>query len=234
MGLTAWGMDAATIIEKMQANLEGVDTYQRITMTTQTDRSERTMKMESYAQGNDKSFIRITYPKKDQGITFLKREGQMWQYIPKIEKIIKIPASMMMQSWMGSDFSNDDMVRESSMMDDYDATLLESNATHYTLQLIPKEDAPVVWGKIVLSVENKTFVPMHEAFYDEDGVLERVLQFEGVKLIDGHHFPHRMIMLPQSDDKKGNITTIEFEHVDFNPKIDPTMFTQNALKRLSR
>ncbi|MCI5132049.1 MAG: outer membrane lipoprotein-sorting protein, partial [Candidatus Electrothrix sp. EH2] len=110
---------AKEIIKKVEDNLNGKTAEMKITMTVKTKRAERTMKMQSWSVGKDKSFIKILYPGKDKGITFLKMDNSMWQYVPRIEKTIKIPASMMLQSWMGSDFSNDDLVRESSISEDY-------------------------------------------------------------------------------------------------------------------
>ena len=114
---------AETIIQRVEDNLNGKTANLKISMIVRTKRTERTVKMESYSRGSDKSFIKITYPKKDQGITFLKIDNEMWQYVPRIEKTIKIPASMMLQSWMGSDFTNDDLVKESRMSEDYDSEL---------------------------------------------------------------------------------------------------------------
>ncbi|MCW5207544.1 outer membrane lipoprotein-sorting protein, partial [Desulfobulbus sp. US2] len=113
--ITSFADEAAELIRKVEDNLNGKTATMTLTMVVKTKRAERTMKMQSWAIGKDKSFIKILYPGKDKGITFLKLDNSMWQYVPRIEKTIKIPASMMLQSWMGSDFSNDDLVRESSI-----------------------------------------------------------------------------------------------------------------------
>lgn len=222
------------IVKKMEDNTRAINASQSITMNIQTSRALRTMKMRSWNMGTEKSFILIEYPKKDKGITFLKLDKQMWQYIPRIEKVIKIPASMMMQSWMGSDFSNDDMVKESSMIDDYETKLLSEDDNSYTLELIPHEDAAVVWGKIIANVAKETFAPILMDYYDEDGVLERTLEFQDIKKISKYYYPHKMIMRSHSEDKKNNITTVILEDVDLNPKLNDSMFTKRALKRLSR
>uniref|UniRef100_UPI00356B2A01 outer membrane lipoprotein-sorting protein n=1 Tax=Sulfurovum sp. TaxID=1969726 RepID=UPI00356B2A01 len=131
--------EAQAIIKKLEKNLRGDYMYSTMSMIVTSKRGKRTVKIESWSEGNDKSFIKILYPKKDKGITFLKIDNQMWQYIPKIERTIKIPPSMMLQSWMGSDFTNDDMVKESSLEEDYNAKLLSKSTNSATLELIPKE-----------------------------------------------------------------------------------------------
>lgn len=220
------------IIKNVQNNLQSDSGYSKITMTVTTKRGERTMKMQSWNRGNEKSFIKIIYPKKDRGITFLKIDTTMWQYVPKIEKTIKIPASMMMQSWMGSDFTNDDMAKESSIVEDYDTQLSGEDEENYILTLIPKEDAAVVWGKIVMEVTKAHFVPLKAVYYDEDGIEQRVLYYSDVKVIGPRYFPSVMTLIPS--DKKSNKTVVIMDEVDFDAKIDDSRFTRSALKRYSR
>jgi len=231
---TLLAADLDAIIKKVEDNTRGVNLYSKITMKIKSSRSERTMKMESWGSGEKKSFIRINYPKKDKGITFLKLDNQMWQYVPKIEKVIKIPASMMMQSWMGSDFSNDDMVKESSMTTDYNKKLLSEDAKTYTIELIPKEDAAVVWGKVIMLVNKSNYVTPKIDYYDEDGILERTMFFKDVKKIGKRYFPHRMVVQPQTEDKKNNVTTIIMSNVNFNPNLKDSRFTKRALTRYSK
>ena len=133
---------ADDIIKKVEDNLNGETVFMQFTMVVQTKRSKRTMKMDSWARGTEKSFIKITYPAKDRGITFLKLDRAMWQYVPRIEKTIKIPASMMLQSWMGSDFTNDDLVKESSISEDYNPSLVGEDGADYFLDLHARQDAP--------------------------------------------------------------------------------------------
>jgi len=190
------------------------------------------MKMQNWNRGNEKSFIKILYPKKDRGITFLKINTTMWQYVPKIEKTIKIPSSMMMQSWMGSDFTNDDMAKESSIVKDYNALISAQDETKYILDLIPKEDAAVVWGKIVMEIEKEHFVPLKATYYDEDETEMRVLYYSEVKVFGTHYLPRVMTLIPS--DKKRNKTVVIIDEVDFDVKIDDSRFSKSALKRYSR
>lgn len=227
-------LNAEQIIAQVEENLNGKSAIMKISMTVQTKRSQRTMKMESYTVGTRKSFIRIDYPKKDQGITFLKVESQMWQYVPRIEKIIKIPASMMMQSWMGSDFTNDDLVRESSIRDDYQKRVVSEDAAGWTVELLPKEDAAVVWGRIAMTVSRELLLPTTVDYFDEEGVLVRVLSYEAVKRFGARNYPSRWRVEPRTADKLGHQTVIEVEDVVFDQEISDDYFTKRALKRFSQ
>ena len=226
--------EAQAIIKKLEKNLRGDYMYSTMSMIVTSKRGKRTVKIESWSEGNDKSFIKILYPKKDKGITFLKIDNQMWQYIPKIERTIKIPPSMMLQSWMGSDFTNDDMVKESSLEEDYNAKLLSKQGNDATLELIPKPDAAVVWGKIVIYVDLNNAVPIKEIFYDDMMQKVRVMTFSKVEEHGSHTIPMVMELQPLDPDKKKNRTKVIFEKVNFDTKIDPSYFTKQALKRYSR
>ena len=226
--------EAQAIIKKLEKNLRGDYMYSTMSMIVTSKRGKRTVKIESWSEGNDKSFIKILYPKKDKGITFLKIGTQMWQYIPKIERTIKIPPSMMLQSWMGSDFTNDDMVKESSLEEDYNAKLLSRKGNSATLELIPKEDAAVVWGKIIIDVDLKNAVPVKEIFYDDMMQKVRVMTFSKIEQHGSHRVPMVMELKPLDASKKKNRTKIIFEKVNFDAKIDSSYFTKQALKRYSR
>lgn len=225
---------AAEIIKKIEDNLNGDSAIMDFTMVVTTGRGQRTMRMDSYSVGNKKSFIKITYPGKDAGITFLKIDNTMWQYVPRIEKIIKIPASMMLQSWMGSDFTNDDLVRESSLSEDYTTTVLEEKDNGFVLELLPRDEAPVVWGRIVMEVSQQYWLPTKVMYYDEDDVLVRILHYLEVKKLDDRYYPTRWKMLPQDEAKKDHLTEIIIGNAQFNIDINPDYFTKQALKRYSR
>ena len=227
-------LDLDRVIKKMEDNLRGVNSYEKVTMIVKTSRGDRTMKIEGWNQGKKRSFIRINYPKKDRGITFLKLDNQMWQYVPKIEKVIKIPASMMMHSWMGSGFSNDDMVKESSMSDDYDKRLLKKEKNLLTIELTPKEDAAVVWGKLIMKLDTKTYIPQSIEYYDEEDILERVLSYSDIRKIGKRYFPFIWLMEPKTEENQNKTTKIIVEKIDFAPKFKSNLFTKRALKRYSR
>ncbi len=188
--------EAEDVIQKVVDNLNGKTAIMEISMVVKTKRTERTMKMKSYSVGQEKSFIKVLYPKKDEGITFLKMDNSMWQYVPRIEKTIKIPASMMLQSWMGSDFSNDDLVKESSLSEDYTPELIEETKNEYSVNLYPKADAAVVWGKIQMGVSKEYYLPTSVSYFDEDGVLVRELLYTEVKPYGERFYPSLWIMTP--------------------------------------
>lgn len=226
--------DVDTLIRKVVDNLNGKTAVMEITMVVKTSRVERTMKMKSYSIGQEKSFIKVLYPKKDEGITFLKVDNSMWQYVPRIEKTIKIPASMMLQSWMGSDFSNDDLVKESSLSEDYTPTLISETDAAYTVQLLPKADAAVVWGKLIMSVSKEYYLPMEVSYFDEENVLVRSLLYTDVKAHGQRFYPTLWIMTPKTADKKGHETRIAVSSAIFDGVVDEAYFSKRALKRFSR
>lgn len=222
------------IIAKIESNLYGKTAVMHIDMTIQTRRTKRAMQMESYSVGNEKSFIKITYPGKDKGITFLKMNKSMWQYVPRIEKIIKIPSSMMLQSWMGSDFTNDDLVRESSLKRDYTTTIINQTPSIITVELLPKEDATVVWGKIIMDISKEFYLPTKARYFDEDDIAVREMIYENIIELHDRHFPSKWTMVPLTIEKTGHQTTVEISNVVFDQEIDSSFFTKRALKRYSR
>ena len=224
--------EAYEIIKKVDENMRGKNVSIKLSMKIVSMGHERTMKMQSYSQGTKKSFTKILYPPKDRGITFLSLDNQMWQYVPKIERIIKIPPSMMLQNWMGSDITNDDMVKQSSIIDDYDAKILKKSADIVTIELLPKEDAPVVWGKIIINIDIKTYTSNKDVFYDEDAKVVRIFTYDKVKKFGKYYSPTYWRV--SSVEKKNNYTEIIIEDIEYDTKISSRYFTKSALKRFSR
>ena len=188
----------------------------------------------------DRSFIRILSPAKDAGTGFLKLHPNLWMFIPRVERTIRIPPSMMLGSWMGSDFTNDDLVKESSTLDDYDHRLLgidpapegHSELSAYVIEYIPHEDAPVVWGKIVAWIEKEYGTPLRQDFYDEDGALLRRMDFSDIRIQGTRHMPHLWSMVPL--DKEGHKTSITIERIFFDAEIDPSTFSKRNLRKARR
>jgi outer membrane lipoprotein-sorting protein len=186
----------------------------------------------------DKTFIRIKSPKKEKGVATLRIGNEMWNYLPKTHKVMKVPPSMMMGSWMGSDFTNDDLVRQSSMLEDYTYELLndapanaptDASGTHLYIQLLPKEDTPIVWGKLIVAVREEGLVPVWQHFYDENGRLMRVMNFRDVKSFDGKTVPSVIEIMPQN--KEGHKTVIQFLKAAFDSPIDEKTFTRRNLQK---
>ena len=193
---------------------------------------ERTLKMQVWTKGMDRTFIRITSPKKERGVATLRIKNEMWNYLPKVNKTMKISPSMMMGSWMGSDFTNDDLVRESSLIDDYTYQVVTPEKASEDLlyvELIPKEDSAIVWGKIMTAVRSKDYIPMWQHFYDEKGKLMRVLNFKEVKKFGRKTVPSVMEMIPQN--KKGHKTVVRWVSAKFDTRIEDQIFTRRNLQK---
>ncbi len=224
--------EAHDIMKKIDNNMRGQNIYMQMKMTITSMGHTRTMRIQTWAKGTKKSFVKTIYPPKDKGITFLSLDNQMWQYVPKIERIIKIPPSMMLQNWMGSDITNDDMVKQSSIVEDYDPKILKKEGSVVTIELTPKEEAAVVWGKIVSRIDTTTYTSQKDIFYDEEGKEVRVFYYEGVKKYGQYYMPTYWRLQPS--DKPDNRTEIFLEEVKYDRDISEQYFQKSALKRFSR
>lgn len=224
--------EAHDIMKKLDENMRGQNIYIQMRMRVVSLGHERTMQMQSYSQGTKKSFVKVLSPPKDSGITFLSLDNQMWQYVPKIERIIKIPPSMMLQNWMGSNITNDDMVKQSSIVEDYEPRILKKEGTVVTVELLPKEDAAVVWGKIITNIDTSTYTSNKDLFYDEEGKEVRVFFYEKVKKVGKYFIPTYWKIQPT--DKQENFTEIVLEDVQYDTNISDEYFQKSALKRFSR
>lgn len=195
---------------------------------------QRTMQAKTWSKGTNMSMILILAPARDKGTVFLKREKEIWNYVPTVERNIKLPPSMMMQSWMGTDFNNDDLVRESSMVNDYTHTLLGQETVRgmlcYKIEFIPKPEAAVVWGKIICYITKDDFLQVQVAFYDEDDVLINILEGFDIKTMDGRKLPSRIRMTPQ--DKEGYYTEMIYHSITFDVAIEDAFFTTQNMKRI--
>jgi len=227
-------MNVDQVVRERDRLIRGDTSKGKYEMQIISPRWKRTLKMDTWSSGNDRSFIVITYPKKDKDTTFLRIKTDMWQYVPSIEKTIKIPPSMMLQSWMGSDFTNDDLVKESSIVNDYTHKFLEEAKDLYVIESIPKPEAPVVWGKVIQHIDKNTFVPVNDEFYDEDGTLIRKIIYDNVKKLPDRYYPMKWIVEPMTEEKKGHQTIIIIDEVEFNIPVDEGVFGMQALKRHSR
>ncbi len=224
--------DIETIIKKIDQLYRSETSHAEMEMHIVTPHWERTLAMTTWSKGMDRTFIQITAPKKEQGVATLRIGNEMWNYLPKTNKVMKIPPSMMMGSWMGSDFTNDDLVRESSMLDDYTyqfVTPEDASPDHLYVQLIPKEDSPIVWGKIVAAVQSSDYLPVWQRFYDEKGNLMRVMNFKEIKTFGDKIAPSVMEIIPQNKD--GHKTVVRWLNATFDSDIDDKIFTRRNLQK---
>lgn len=223
---------AHDIVDRAEQALWGRTLQSQLTMTVRTPRWERSLTLQAWMDRPSRTFIRILAPAKEAGITSLRIGAEMWNYLPTVERTIKIPPSMMLQPWMGSDFTNDDLVKESSLTNDYTHRLIGSDTTDvpaYIIEAIPKPDAAVVWGRIVFRVRKPDFLPVRLEFYDERGSVVRVLTYSDIKAIGGRTIPTKWEMRPVA--KPGNVTTIVLERATFNEPIGAEIFTQRNLSK---
>ncbi|MDG1206666.1 MAG: outer membrane lipoprotein-sorting protein [Pseudomonadales bacterium] len=220
--------DAKSLIDEMEALYRGESSKATMTMKVETPQYSRTMQMESSSVGQQDAFIRILSPKKDRGISTLKLDQEMWNFFPKINKVIKVPPSMMMGSWMGSDFTNDDLVKQTTLTEEYDLKLIET-ATQYSITLLPREQTVTVWGRIDYIVNKEHLVPVSQSFYDDDGIMIRKMVFSEVKDFGGRLMPSVMEMIPLN--KEGHRTIIVYDNLEFDPPdVDKSIFTLRHLK----
>lgn len=228
---------AKALVEQMIDRLRGHVNISLHEMTVKRPSWSRTMKLKSWDdRKNKKVFIRILEPPKDQGTAFLRIGYNLWSYLPKVEKIMKIPPSMMLQAWMGSDFTNDDLVKESSYVDDYTHKILteekKEGKSITQIELIPKENAPVVWGKVLIWLWKEEQLPLEQSFFDEKGKLIKSLKFSDFKKMDGVLFPCLWEMKNMT--KEGESTILKTSFIDFDPSppIPDSVFTQQHFGKM--
>jgi len=233
-GAVAHAQDITEIIKKADEKFRGTSSQGEMTMIIQRPTWSREVSMKNWTLGNDYSMIYITAPAKEKGQVFLKRHNEMWNWVPSIERMIKIPPSMMMQSWMGSDFTNDDLVRESSLVKDYSQKLIGEETIDgyacYKAELTPHPDAPVVWGKILMWVSKDDYYWLKAEYYDEDNKLVNTEILSDIKQMDDRKMPTRLEMIPA--DEKGNKTILIFKNIKFNVNLNESFFSQQNMKRI--
>lgn len=228
-----FSQSAMEIIKKAENVIKGENAYGEISMTVVNPDYERTLKMRSWWVGNEKALIIIDSPKRERGNKTLKIGNEMWNYLKNTETTIKIPPSMMLQAWNGSDFTNDDLVRESNLEKDYkhkflpDKTL--SGELCWGVELIPNPDVAVVWGEIHYWVRKSDFIPARLDYFDEKGNMKRYMEFEEVKTLNGKKMPTIWRMINTS--KEGSSTEMKVIDMKFDVKIPSRTFSFQELER---
>ncbi len=227
-------LTASGIVEKADLKNRGETSQGTMTMKIIRPDWERTVEMKSWSKGDDYFLIYITAPAKDKGQVFLKRQKEMWNWVPSIERMIKIPPSMMMQSWMGSDFTNDDLVQQSSIVRDYDHNLLGEEEVRgmlcHKIELVPHPEAPVVWGKIISWITKEGYNLWKSEYYDEDGYLVNIENAYDIKDFGDRSLPSRMEIIPADEPEKR--TVLIMNEIVFDKPIDDSYFTQQYMKRV--
>jgi outer membrane lipoprotein-sorting protein len=224
---------AQEIVDRVDRLLRGDSSKGTVEMQIVTTNWQRTLSMQIWSRGTDEALIRVLKPEKEAGTATLKVGNNIWNYLPKVNRTIKIPTSMMMASWMGSHFTNDDLVKDSLLIRDYFTAISfegERDGTQvYEFTLTPKPEAAVVWGKIILEVRQADLMPTWQRFYDEDGKLVREMTLSDYKTMGGRLVPTRMVVRPA--DKPGEQTMITYNELTFDIAISEETFSLRNLER---
>lgn len=230
----AYSQDATEIIKKANDLMRGASSNGTMSMEIVRPKWTRKIEMKSWAKGEDYSLIIVTQPARDKGTGFLKREKELWNWQPRIDRVVKLPPSMMMQSWMGSDFTNDDLVRESSIVDDYTHSVLKDTIIGeydaWKIEMIPKEETAVVWGKIEIYIEKENYYQLLIKYFDEDNFLINTMKLSEIKKMGDRVIPTKMEMIPsENPDQK---TIVIYEDYDFGIDIETSFFSIQNLKNI--
>lgn len=223
------------IIRKADERFNGEETsISLMAMTIVRPTWERTIEFKNWTSGRDYALTLITAPVRDKGQSFLKRSNEMWNWNPTISRLIKLPPSMMSQGWMGSDYTNDDILKESSVVNDYYHEITGEEEIDgrlcYRIKMVAKEDAAVIWGHQIRWIDKKDFLFMQSELYDEDGYLVRTEIGKDIKSMDGRLIPTHIELIPAEEE--GHKTILGIREVTFNEPIQDSFFSQQNMKRV--
>ncbi len=233
-GYFVQAQDATEIVRESYEKVNGTSSYIEMTMEIVRPNWTRSISMKTWALGMDYSMVYISAPAQEKGQVFMKRDKEMWNWQPKINRMIKLPPSMMMQSWMGSDFTNDDLINQASIVNDYTHKILGTE-THdgyecWKIEFIPHPDAPVVWGKIVALISKNGKHMFKTEYFDEDNYLVKTEIASDVKVMGGEEITTCFETIPE--DKEGHKTIMTMKEVDFNFDLTEAFFSQMNMKRI--
>ena len=219
------------LVQRAMDHWRGTSSYSEMTMTIHRADWERSMSMRAWTQGEKTSLVRITRPAKDAGNGTLIKDNSMWTFSPKINRIIKIPSSMMSQSWMGSDFSNKEISKSTDIIDQYEHRLLETrtedNHTIYVIESVPHEDAAVVWGKEVVTVRDD-FILLEQQFWDQDNLLVKSMKTLEIKQLGGRSVASNIRM--GKHNKPDEWTEMSVQTIEFELPQENNLFTLSNLR----
>lgn len=223
-------VEAREIVEKLDKLYKSESSRGRMEMEIVTPHWSRTLVMRMWSKGMEKALVKVLSPKKERGVATLKLGGEMWNYLPKTNKVIKIPPSMMMGSWMGSDFTNDDLVREYTFTEDYRFEMFspeEAADSLYYVKALPREGRPIVWGKVVVAVRTSDYQPVWEKFYDENGKVMRTMFFGSYKEFDSRTIPAEIELVPRNEEGR---TIVRYLEMEFDIELDNSVFSLRNLR----
>jgi len=231
--LLAWppsarALDLQKLIREVEDQYVGRSSHARMDMEVSTEHWQRSLTMEAWSLGRDYFLVRILEPPKERGVATLKVRQEVWNYLPKVDRVIKIPPSMMGGSWMGSHITNNDLVKAAHIDKDYTFTLLDETEDTWRVQGLPKPEAAVVWGKIVYRIRKEDRIPLLIEYYDEKMVKVRDIRFEDVRKVGDRTIPLRMIVQPVDDPEER--TLMQYEDIEFDIPIEKDFFSLRNLK----
>jgi hypothetical protein len=223
-----FALDLRKLIRETEDQHMGRSSLAEMTMAVSTEHWQRTTRMEAWSLRRDYFLVRILEPVKERGVATLKIDKEVWNYLPKVDRTIKVPPSMMGGSWMGSHITNNDLVKAAHIDEDYDFTLLAEDDRSWTIEALPKPDAAVIWGKIVYRLEKQRRVPIEVGYYDEEMIEVRKIVFDRIEPLDDRFVPMRMTVEPL--DKPQERTVLDYSRLQFNIPLDENFFSLRNLK----
>ena len=223
--------EVLAIIDEVDRLMRGESSTGRMRMEIDTENWSRSLEMRVWSLGTEHSLIRVESPPREAGTATLKVENEVWNYLPRADRTIRIPPSMMLGSWMGSHFTNDDLVKESRIIEDYDIVISFEGARDgdevWEFTLTPKPEAPVIWGRIEQAIRKRDRMPLWARYYDEDGTLSRTITFSDFGPMGGRTVPARTIIEPADGDERTVVTYLELE---FDIDVDEGFFSLRNLR----
>ena len=234
MSMNTAALTAEQILERAEQKLAASTMVADMTIKIERPKWNKTMSLKTWAKGTEYAMAYVKGPEKDKGTVYLKAENDVYNYLPKIKKTIKLPATLLSQNWMGTDMSTDDLVKLTQITKDYDAKLTGSETVSgrdcYTIVLAPKATADVLWGQLILTIDKKDFIQLKTQFYDEDMELVNTMIGSEVKAMGGKTVASKMIMTPAG--KPEYKTTVVYSSMQFNTSISSSFFTKGNMPKV--
>jgi len=226
--------DVNEVLDHLDEMYRAKSSHSRITMTVVRERGTRELTLESWSQGLDDALVVIRAPAREAGTATLLTEEGLWNYAPRADRLIRIPPGLLSESWMGSHFTNDDLLQETKYRDDYTASLSwaeESGVRRLKVTLIPKPDAPVIWSKVEFTLTADDWIPQRVDYYDGAEIV-RTMTYSDVQSVSGRRLPMVMTLVPS--DAPDERTVLKYEELQLDIAVDPELFTRRGLRRVAK
>lgn len=225
--------DVDEVVERLDDLYRSTSSHATMTMTVVRERGTRSLTLESWSRGDDEALIVIREPAREAGTATLRTGDGLWNYAPRADRLIRIPSGLLSESWMGSHFTNDDLLRETSYLDDHTAALAwrtVDGARVLEVTMTPQPDLPVVYTRLVFHLDPETYVPLRADYYDEDE-LTRSMVFGDVRTVSGRPIPLHLTVQPAGDPEER--TEVDYDHLELDIPVDPDLFTRRGLRRVA-